>query len=132
MESPHLDCREHGLQCKKIADNLKRIEDIKKEHERMWAHIEKGVSIKVSLAILSLVVTLFLGMFGFSVQMNRSAIQDFNADAQGRKSQITTLFRTYGELTTSVASMKSELRSISKDVDELKGDIKEMKRDQRR
>lgn len=106
-------CIEHKHQCGNI-------EDLKKENVRIWDKVGAFMPSRTLLWIIGGITTLFLGMFGFSIQMNRSAIDGSVARHVSQKRTIEKIVDTQNNVLVEIRGIKGTLHEIEGDVQELK------------
>lgn len=117
----HERCTEHTHKC----ENIKRLQE---ENERQDDMIEKKVSTKVMLSVMGIMTSLFLGLFVVSINMNQGAIEQVNDAAKDRKEQLVQVFRTQSEMTKSVAVVGAKVDELSRSMEDVKEELKEMRR----
>lgn len=131
MVEEHPFCMEHEWRKQQIEKNCRNIEALRYQSEKMLSELGKSVTPKVLYAALALFVTIFLGMFGFSITSNINALKDIKETGVERKVAIKTLFQQQSQMLVGIEGVKRDVANLSEDLREVKAEVREIKQDRR-
>jgi len=112
-------CDEHKMTCQALKDAHRSIED----HEQ---NLRKAMTTRVGISMLTVVTTIFLGLFAISIDLNQAAIDEVNNQAEERKVMIRQLYELNSETKVSIAQLSTSMRRIDKSIDSMQGELREL------
>jgi len=111
----HKRCFMHDDQC----DNMS---DIKKELIRVWDAIDKFVKAKTLMWLMGTSSVAFLALFGYSVQMNHSAIEGSVSRDAKQQVSIDSVITKQNNVLVEIRGLKGQIHEVQTDVEEMKID----------
>ncbi len=116
----HERCIQHPLKCKSIADLQASQEKAHEEHIRIWDRLGATMKTKTLLSLIGLLITIFLALFGFSIQMNKTAIEGSQGRHNEQQHSVDRIMDSQHKTEMSIISIQGTLHEVRSDVEELK------------
>jgi len=112
-EPIHIRCWMHEEKCENIKET-------KKELTRVWEAIDKFIKAKTLMWLMGLTSVAFLTLFGYSVQMNRNAIDGSVFRDEKQQKAIDHVADIQTSVLIKIRGIEGTLHEVQSDVEELK------------
>lgn len=121
-----LFCQEHEWRKQQIEKNCKAIEAIKQDLDELNVSLGKVVSPKMLITMLSIFVTIFLGMFSLSMSTNWNSMKDLKETSLEQREATKNLYRNQADMLVTMEGVKRDVANIMESMKEVKEEVRDL------
>lgn len=118
-------CHDHSKQCKAIMDNEADVKEIR----GILGKFPDPKFIRILIPVmLTLMTTIFVALFGVNISMIQDNREEIQQNAAERRVQLLEVHKLISDVRQNQAVMTTQMKALGDDVEELKIDVKELKK----